>query len=477
MANESRKDAGDRDPRRPGQGRHGGGAQGQGARAPRHPDHLPLGLADGPRRPAAEQPRHGPLGDPAGARLRRPGLRGDQDPARADPRGHRRAADRRRDPATRPTSRPPRLVGADRTVLLDIRETVAKLVVQTSRQSGAAAVYTELFDYDGDEIYFLEEHGLAGSTYAEAQLAFEAASVIGMVDGGGVEAQPAGGHRRSPEQTLIVVAEDDSALEGQSRSMTEPALNQLASSARDRGPADPGAADRLERAGADRAPRARPLRAARLHADRADGVRRARRAGAARTSPSRWSRRPPPTGRSSRSTSVADLDQIIVLCYDRRPRRPGGRLAHAGHAAARARHPAPGRLGDPGGQRDDRRPQPGARLGRRRRRHRGQRRDRLAAGHPALRGRPARGGLRASCSVPRAARSTCGPPSGTSSRATRSAGPPSWPARRGATRRAIGLKSALLAEPATEVRGGRQPAEVADLHDRRGRRVVVLAED
>ena len=55
------------------------------------------------------------------------------------------------------------MVGADRTVLLDIRETVAKLVVQTSRQSGAAAVYTELFDYEGDEIYFLDEHGLARS--------------------------------------------------------------------------------------------------------------------------------------------------------------------------------------------------------------------------------------------------------------------------------------------------------------------------
>ena len=70
-----------------------------------------------------------------------------------------------------------------RTTLLDIRETVAKLVVQTSRQSGAAAVYTELFDYEGDEFYFFEDHGLAGSTYAEAQLAFEAASVVGHLDG------------------------------------------------------------------------------------------------------------------------------------------------------------------------------------------------------------------------------------------------------------------------------------------------------
>jgi voltage-gated potassium channel Kch len=119
------------------------------------------------------------------------------------------------------------LVGAGRTTLLDIRETVAKLVVQTSRQSGAAAVYTELFDYSGDEFYFLEDHGLTGSTYAEAQLAFEAASVVGIIDGGESKLNPAPDTPITAEQTLIVVVEDDSALEGQARSMTEPALNRL----------------------------------------------------------------------------------------------------------------------------------------------------------------------------------------------------------------------------------------------------------
>jgi voltage-gated potassium channel Kch len=119
------------------------------------------------------------------------------------------------------------LVGKSRTTLLDIRETVAKLVVQTSRQSGAAAVYTELFDYEGDEFYFFEEHGVAGSTYAEAQLAFEAASVVGIIDGGVSKLNPPPDTTITAEQTLIVVVEDDSALEGQSRSRTEPALNKL----------------------------------------------------------------------------------------------------------------------------------------------------------------------------------------------------------------------------------------------------------
>src|SRR4051812_17745134 len=119
------------------------------------------------------------------------------------------------------------LVGAGRTTLLDIRETVAKLVVQTSRQSGAAAVYTELFDYEGDEFYFFEDHGLAGSTYAEAQLAFEAASVVGVLDGDVSKLNPPSGTVITAEHTLIVGAEADPAPAGQPRPMTEPALNRL----------------------------------------------------------------------------------------------------------------------------------------------------------------------------------------------------------------------------------------------------------
>lgn len=119
-----------------------------------------------------------------------------------------------------------RLAGGARTVLLDIRETVAKLVVQTSRQSGAAAVYTDLFDYDGDEFYFHADHGLDGTTYAGAQQAYEHASVVGLVKDGSSKLNPPmdtviDGH------TLIVVVDDDSSLVGASHSLTEPALTQL----------------------------------------------------------------------------------------------------------------------------------------------------------------------------------------------------------------------------------------------------------
>ena len=106
------------------------------------------------------------------------------------------------------------MVGGSRAVLVDKRETVARLIVQTSRQSGAAAVYTELFDFDGDEIYFHADASLAGSTYAEVQQAYESVTVIGLLDEGDRA-------RLNPPQDtvvgsdhLIVLVEDDSALAG-----------------------------------------------------------------------------------------------------------------------------------------------------------------------------------------------------------------------------------------------------------------------
>ena len=73
-----------------------------------------------------------------------------------------------------------RLVGGDEAVLVDKRETIARLIVQTSRQSGVSAVYTELLDFDGDEIYFRADPALAGETFGDALLAYEDCAVIGL---------------------------------------------------------------------------------------------------------------------------------------------------------------------------------------------------------------------------------------------------------------------------------------------------------
>lgn len=104
-----------------------------------------------------------------------------------------------------------RLVGGDRAVVLNKQETIARLIVQTSRQAGAAAVYKELFDFDGDEIYFHKDTRLDGQTYGQAQHAYEQVTVIGLVHDDAVRLNP-------PADTdvtgceLVVVAADDSAL-------------------------------------------------------------------------------------------------------------------------------------------------------------------------------------------------------------------------------------------------------------------------
>ena len=105
------------------------------------------------------------------------------------------------------------LVAGDEAVILDKRETIARLIVQTARQSGASVVYTELFDFDGDEIYFHESHGLDGSTYADALLAYEDCSVIGLAEPGGgrVQLNPPP-ETRIAGHALVAVAEDDSRL-------------------------------------------------------------------------------------------------------------------------------------------------------------------------------------------------------------------------------------------------------------------------
>ena len=112
-----------------------------------------------------------------------------------------------------------RLVGGERAVIVDKRETIARLIVQTSRQSGAAAVYTELFDFGGDEIYFHADASLAGGTYGDAVRAYEKASVIGLVSPEGYAVLNPEAEEPVGASELIVIAEDDSVLASAPRSV------------------------------------------------------------------------------------------------------------------------------------------------------------------------------------------------------------------------------------------------------------------
>jgi voltage-gated potassium channel Kch len=57
---------------------------------------------------------------------------------------------------------------------------IARVVAQTSRQSGLSVVYTELMNFGGDEIYFKDEPALTGKTFGDALLAYEDSAVLGL---------------------------------------------------------------------------------------------------------------------------------------------------------------------------------------------------------------------------------------------------------------------------------------------------------
>lgn len=89
-------------------------------------------------------------------------------------------------------------------------ELIARVVAQTSRQSGLSLVYTELMNFGGDEIYFKQEPELSGKTYGEALLAYEASTLMGIRKADGTVAMsPAMDTRIQSGDQIFVIAEDD----------------------------------------------------------------------------------------------------------------------------------------------------------------------------------------------------------------------------------------------------------------------------
>ena len=88
---------------------------------------------------------------------------------------------------------------------------IARVVAQTSRQSGLSVVYTELMDFGGDEIYFKQESALTGKTFGEALLAYEDSCVMGLrkADGRILLNPPMDSLIEAGDQIFAVSADDD----------------------------------------------------------------------------------------------------------------------------------------------------------------------------------------------------------------------------------------------------------------------------
>lgn len=72
------------------------------------------------------------------------------------------------------------LVGGDEAVYVLSCDLISRITAQTCRQSGLSIVYSELMQFEGDEIYFQAEEKLTGKTYKESLFMYEDSSVIGI---------------------------------------------------------------------------------------------------------------------------------------------------------------------------------------------------------------------------------------------------------------------------------------------------------
>jgi len=87
---------------------------------------------------------------------------------------------------------------------------IARVVAQTSRQSGLSMVYTELMNFGGDEIYFKQEPALSGKTFGEAVQAYETSMVMGLCRADGTIAlNPPMDSRIEPGDQIFALAEDE----------------------------------------------------------------------------------------------------------------------------------------------------------------------------------------------------------------------------------------------------------------------------
>ena len=107
-------------------------------------------------------------------------------------------------------------------------DVIARVTAQVCRQSGLSAVYQELLDFSGDEIYFAPIPEVAGMTFGDALLAFDSSSILGLKFADGrIELAPPMSTPVAEGDEVIAIAEDDdkvifTGLPGNGPASTEP---------------------------------------------------------------------------------------------------------------------------------------------------------------------------------------------------------------------------------------------------------------
>ncbi len=104
-------------------------------------------------------------------------------------------------------------VGGKEVQLVMADELLSRIVVHASRQSGLSAVYSELLDFEGSEIYVSAQPSLTGMTFGAAMLAYPDCALIGLARAdGSVKLNPPADVRITDADRAILIAEDNTTI-------------------------------------------------------------------------------------------------------------------------------------------------------------------------------------------------------------------------------------------------------------------------
>ncbi len=90
-----------------------------------------------------------------------------------------------------------------------VQDSISRIIAQTCRQPGLSNVLIELFDYDGDELYFEHCPSLAGISFGDALNYFEKAILFGYKRSGKVYLNPDKEVILEEDDRLLLLVEDD----------------------------------------------------------------------------------------------------------------------------------------------------------------------------------------------------------------------------------------------------------------------------
>lgn len=112
------------------------------------------------------------------------------------------------------------LVGNDEAVFVLSSDFISRIIAQTCRQSGLSVVYSEMLQFEGDEIYFEKvPDALVGKTYKDSLFAYEDSSVIGVFDNSeNVLINPPMDRVYQAGESVIAISEDDDTVVQNGRS-------------------------------------------------------------------------------------------------------------------------------------------------------------------------------------------------------------------------------------------------------------------